>query len=218
MLCRGSDMNGTSSILLGVALAIAAFDWFAVARRVRALEYAVKPAAALAFLATAATLDPASSTARAWFCAALVACVSGDLFLMLPTDAFIAGLASFAVAQVCFTVGFANQDPTLLRLVIGVILVAAVAVPLAARFVRSLRAAGEPALVPPVVAYVVVIAAMVVSALAGGNAWGIAGAVLFLVSDSLIAENRFVVARPWAPLAVIVTYHLALAALVVGLV
>lgn len=211
-------MSDTSSVLLGVALAIAALDWVAVARRLRALEYACKPAAALAFLATAATLDPASSTARAWFCAALAACVLGDVFLMLPTDAFIAGLASFAVAQICFTVGFANQDPTPLRVVIGLIGVVVVALPLAARFVRALRAGGDPALVPPVVAYIAVIAAMVVSAVAGGDAWGIAGAVLFLVSDSLIAENRFVAARSWGPLAVIVTYHLALAGLVVGLV
>ncbi len=42
--------------------------------------------------------------------------------------------------------------------------------------------------------------------------------MLFLVSDSLIAENRFVAVRPWGPLAVIVSYHLALAGLVVGLV
>ena len=147
-----------------------------------------------------------------------MACVLGDVFLMLPTDVFIAGLASFVVAQLCFTVGFANQDPTPLRLVIGVIGVVAVAVPLAARFVRALRAGGDRALVPPVVAYIAVIAAMVASAVAGGDAWGIAGAALFLVSDSLIAENRFVAMRSWGPLAVIVTYHLALAGLVVGLV
>jgi uncharacterized membrane protein YhhN len=210
-------MNATSSVLLGVALAVAALDWFAVARRLRPLEYACKPAAALAFLATAAMLDPASGTARVWFCAALVACVFGDVFLMLPADAFVAGLASFAVAQICFTVGFANQDPTPLRFVLGVIVVVVVALPLAARFVRALRAEGDAALVPPVIGYIAVIAAMVASAIAGGTAWGVAGALLFLVSDSLIAENRFVATRAWGPLAVIVTYHLALAGLVVGL-
>jgi uncharacterized membrane protein YhhN len=211
-------MNGTSSVLLGVALATAALDWVAVARRLRVLEYACKPVATLAFFATAATLDPASSSARTWFCVALVACVLGDVFLMLPHDAFVAGLASFACAQVCFTVGFAHQDPTHLRFVIGVVVVAIAVVPLATRFVRALLATGDSALVPPVVAYVTVIAAMATSALAGGDAWGIAGALLFLVSDSLIAENRFVAAHASGPLAVIVTYHLALAGLVVGLV
>jgi uncharacterized membrane protein YhhN len=73
-------------------------------------------------------------------------------------------------------------------------------------------------MIAPVAVYIAVIAAMVVSAIAGGSAWGIAGAVLFLVSDSLIAENRFVAPRAWAPIAVMVTYHLALAGLVIGLV
>jgi uncharacterized membrane protein YhhN len=201
-----------------MAFALAVLDWVAVARDVRMLEYACKPAATLAFLATAATLDPASSTARTWFCVALVACAIGDVFLMLPRDAFVAGLASFAVAQVCFIVGFAHQDPTRLRLLIGAVIVVIATVPLAVRFVRALRARGDSALVPPVVAYVVLLTAMVVSALAGGDAWGIAGAVLFLVSDSLIAEHRFVEARAAGPLVVMVTYHLALAGLVLGLV
>ena len=47
---------------------------------------------------------------------------------------------------------------------------------------------------------------------------GVAGAGLFFVSDALIAETRFVRPRPWGPLAVIVTYHLALAGLVFSLV
>jgi uncharacterized membrane protein YhhN len=211
-------MNGTASVLFGVALVIAAVDWFAVARGVQPLEYVCKPAAALAFLAAAATLDPASGTARAWFCVALVACLVGDVFLMLPLDAFVAGLASFAVAQVCFAVGFAHQRPTPLRLAIGVVVVLLVTTPLAMRFVRALRATGDRSLVPPVIAYVAVIGAMAASALAGGDAWGVAGALLFLVSDSLIAEDRFVAPHAWSPVAVMVTYHLALAGLVVGLV
>jgi uncharacterized membrane protein YhhN len=211
-------MTGTASVLLAIALAVAALDWFAVARQVRPLEYVCKPAAALAFLGTAVALDPASSAARSWFCVALVACLVGDVFLMLPRDAFVAGLASFAVAQLCFTVGFAHQDPTPLRTLVGVLVVLVVAIPLAVRFVGALRASGESTLVPPVVAYITVIAAMVASAIAGGDVWGTGGAVLFLVSDSLIAEHRFVADRPWGSVAVIVTYHLALAGLVVGLV
>ena len=72
-------------------------------------------------------------------------------------------------------------------------------------------------MVLPLVLYMTVIAAMVVTAIAGGSRFGITGALLFLVSDSLIAEHRFVEARAWQPVAVIVTYHLALTGLVVGL-
>ena len=63
-----------------------------------------------------------------------------------------------------------------------------------------------------------VIAVMVVSAITAGSAFGIAGAVLFLASDSLIAEQRFVEQRAWQPVVIMVTYHLALTGLVIGLV
>ena len=211
-------MNGPAWVLTGVAFALAALDWVAVAQGRRWLEYTCKPGAALAFLATAAVLDPASNSARVWFCAALAACLAGDVLLMLPRDAFVAGLAAFVVAQVCFTVGFAHEDPPPARLVVAVVLVALAVGPLAWRFVHALRARGMTSMIAPVAVYIAVIAAMVVSAIAGGNGWGIAGAVLFFVSDSLIAENRFVAPRPWAPIAIIVTYHLALGGLVASLV
>ena len=69
----------------------------------------------------------------------------------------------------------------------------------------------------PVVVYMMVIAAMAVSAIAGGTAIGIAGAIFFLLSDSLIAEHRFVKERSWQPVGIMVTYHAALAGLALGL-
>ena len=73
-------------------------------------------------------------------------------------------------------------------------------------------------MIPAILVYVAVISAMVISAIAGGTAMGVAGAVLFMASDSLIAEERFVRSRSWQRLTIIVTYHLALAGLVLGLV
>ena len=203
-------------MLLGVALVLSALDWVAVARRTRPLEYVCKPAAALAFLATATALDPASSASRAWCCVALGLCVVGDVFLMVPRDLFLPGLAAFAVAQVCFAVSFALQDPTPLRLVIAVVLVLPGMVVLTRRFVGAVAPGGNRSIVPALVLYITVISAMVVSALAGGTVAGVVGALLFLSSDSLIAEQRFVTMRSWQPLAIIVTYHLALAGLVLG--
>ena len=210
-------MTEASGVLLGLALLFSALDWVAVARRLSALEYGCKPAAALAFLATAIALDPASGAARTWCCLALAFCVLGDVFLMLPTDAFVLGLAAFAAAQISFTVNFAVQDPTMTRLVIGLVVVLPVVLMLARRYLGALKAGEETAMILPVMLYMAVIAAMVVSAIAGGTAFGIVGAVLFLTSDSLIAEHRFVSPRTWQPVAVIITYHLALTGLVLGL-
>jgi hypothetical protein len=44
------------------------------------------------------------------------------------------------------------------------------------------------------------------------------GAGLFYVSDALIAWNRFIEARPWGDLAIIVTYHLGQIGLALALV
>lgn len=211
-------MNGTAGLFLVVALALSALDWFAVVRRNKVLEYVCKPSAALAFLATTIALDPASDDARLWLGIALVFCVLGDVFLMLPRDAFVPGLASFAVAQVLLAVGFTFQDPTALRLVVALIIVVPAVVVLARRFIGALGRSGHRDLILPIVVYMVVISSMVTAAISGGTAIGIVGAVLFLISDSLIAEERFVASRRWQPLTIIITYHLALASLVVGLV
>ena len=211
-------MNSVASALFFAAAIVAGADWFAVARRLKTLEYVCKPLAAVLFVATAMALDPSDSTGRGWTVVALVLCIAGDVFLMLPRDAFVPGLASFAVAQVLFTVGFVVRDLSLTRLVIGTIVVFAGSAVLARRFIAAMRRSGRRELILPVVIYMVVISAMVIGSISAGVVVAVIGAVLFMISDSLIAEERFVRARPWHRLAVIVTYHGALAGLVLGLV
>jgi uncharacterized membrane protein YhhN len=142
----------------------------------------------------------------------------GDVFLMLPRDAFVPGLASFAIAQICFAVSLLNEDVTTLRLLIGIAIVVPATLVLARRFIRHISAAGHKELVIPVMVYMVVIAAMATSAIAGATAIGIVGAIFFMLSDSLIAEHRFVKERSWQPVGIMVTYHVALAGLALGLV
>ena len=66
-------------------------------------------------------------------------------------------------------------------------------------------------------AYMVVISAMLATALATGNVVAGLGAALFVASDSMIAWDRFVRPWTWAPLAIMVTYHLGQAGLVASL-
>jgi len=200
------------------ALALAVVDWWAVARGNKIVEYICKPGAAALFVLAAVSIDANDTAARGWLVAALVFCIAGDVFLMLPRDAFVPGLASFAVAQVLFTVSFAVGDVSAMRLVVALVLVAVTSLVLARRFISALRRLNQGSLIPPIVIYMTVISAMVISAIASGNVFGIVGAVLFMASDSLIAEERFVRQRRWQRLTIIVTYHLALAGFVVGLV
>ncbi|HZP29019.1 MAG TPA: lysoplasmalogenase [Acidimicrobiia bacterium] len=211
-------MTAAAWVLLAVAAVFALGDWVAVGHGKKALEYVCKPAVTAALVATAATVDAAQSDVRAWFVAALVCCLAGDVFLMLPGDRFVPGLGSFLVAHALFVVGFSLHPGGARGYAVGVVVVAAVGLPLVVRFVGALRRSGGGELVAPVIAYFVAISAMVVSAIAGGDADAVTGAVLFFVSDGLIAETRFVGTRRGAPVAIMVTYHLALAALVVSLV
>jgi uncharacterized membrane protein YhhN len=209
-----------AGVLLGVAAVFAVGDWVAIARASTGLEHVCKPAATAALVGVAATLDAAHGDTRAWFIAALVLCLAGDVFLMLPTrpDGFVPGLGSFLLAQLAFAVGFALHGGSTGEYVVGGVLVTVAAAPLATRFVRALLRSERAVLVGPVLAYLVAIAAMATAAIGGANAWGIAGAMLFLASDSLIAETRFVAVHRGFPVAIMVTYHLALVGLVVSLI
>ena len=198
----------------GAALA----DWWAVARGNRLLQYVCKPATLALLIAVALALDPFDGSRRAWFVVALGFSLLGDVFLMLrPERWFVAGLASFFFAHVAYIVGFHYSGPaTWLWLSVSAAIAVLTGV-IALRILGSLRRTGRGALVVPVIAYMVVITLMVGKAVAGGPVLAAVGALLFYLSDSLIGWTRFIRPHPWGPLAIIVTYHLGQAALVVSL-
>jgi len=210
-------MTPTAWVALAVAAVFAVADWIAKARDDRTLEYVAKPATIVALIVVATALDPAHSGRRAWFVAALVFSLAGDVFLMLPSDQFVAGLASFLVAHVCYVIGFWVEPPSALAIVVAAVIVVAIVSPVAVRIVSALRAGGDGSLAGPVIAYITVISAMVASALASGNVAAGAGAVVFAVSDTLIAWDRFVHRVRFAPVAIMVTYHVGQALLVLSL-
>jgi uncharacterized membrane protein YhhN len=208
-------MTTAAWILLAVAGGFAVGNWVAVAVGSKPAEYVCKPATLALLIAVALTLDPVHGDVRTWFVVALALSLLGDVFLMLPVDLFVFGLGAFLLGHVAYTVGLNLHTEGNWLLAIPIPIVAAF---LAIRLVRGIRASGEDALVGPVLAYVVVIGAMVVSAVASGNALAAVGALLFMASDALIGETRFVRPRPWAGAAIMVTYHLGQAGLVLSLV
>lgn len=191
-------------------------DWVAVARADKALEYVCKPAVMVALVGVALALEPTAAGRRDWFVAALVLSVLGDVFLMLPRDLFVAGLGSFLLAHIAYVVGFRVDGGSAGAWALAAIAVLAVDVVLARPVLAAVRREHRDLMVP-VVAYMLVISAMVSAALATGVAVAIVGAVLFFASDTLIAWNRFVAPRRWMPLAIIVTYHVGQTGLVLSL-
>jgi len=214
---RHSAVTTPAWVLLVAAGALAVGDWVAVGRGARRAEYVCKPGTLALLAGVALTLDPAHGDMRAWFVAALVLSLAGDVFLMLPQYRFVPGLAAFLLGHVAYVVGLNLHGGSAGALALAAIPVVVVAAVLAIRILRAVLTSGHRELVGPLVAYMLVISAMVTSALAGGNVSAAVGATLFFASDALIAETRFVKPHRGARVVIMVTYHLGQAGLVLSL-
>ena len=216
-------------ILIGVATVAALVDWTAVARADTRLEYVAKPAVLVALTLAAVSL-PAAHTdlvdRKWWFVAALVASLVGDVLLMLPRNLFVPGLASFLVGHVLFIIGLL-QPPSppgtppfsfsTTGLVVAAVVIGLAAVVPAFLIFRSLVRDGHRELIAPVAVYLVAIATMAVLACNVGVPAAALGAIFFLVSDAVLALQRFVRPIPQGNVVVHVTYHLAQGLLVLSL-
>ena len=211
-------MTGEAVLLLALALVAAVGDWIAVQRGQKLLEYVCKPATLALLVTVALALDPEQSDVRGWFVVALVLCLFGDVFLMLPQDVFVPGLVAFLLGHLAYIGGFLADGLVASRFGIGLSVVALAVAVIGLTILRHVRAGPEPEMTGPVSAYMVVISAMVACAVGVGHPLGIAGAGLFYASDSLIAWNRFIGETRHGRLAIIVTYHLAQVGLVLSLV
>jgi uncharacterized membrane protein YhhN len=216
-------MNPATVTALVVAAVFAIGNWIAVAQGEmtpawRRVEYICKPGALALLIVAAVTLDPAAGAdARHWwFVAALAFSLVGDVLLMLPSDQFVGGLSAFFIAHCCYLAGFWTRGPALGSLLIAT-LVAVIAIGLLGRKILAAVRSQDRALVGPVAAYMVVIGAMLATALAVGNPFAAVGAILFVASDSMIAWDRFVGKIPNASVWIMITYHLGQAGLVLSL-
>lgn len=210
-------MTDAAWILLAVTGALAVGNWVAVEARSRVGEYVTKPATMVALVGVAVALDPVDGGARAWFVAALVASLAGDVLLVLPSDRFVAGLGSFLVAHLLYVPGLVALGLEPLGLGLGAVVVAVALTTVGRRVVAGARA-NRPRLAAPVTAYLVVISAMVVAAWGTLVPLALAGATLFYASDAMIGVREFLRPFPRQRVAIMSTYHLGQAGLVLALV
>ena len=149
---------------------------------------------------------------RGLLLAALLFSLVGDVFLMLPGDYFIPGLASFLVAHLFYIALFRQGQawfPSRTAL-LGVLAFGGVV------YAVLWSHLGNPVLQGAVAAYVGVISLMAAQALgramATGDAaarWVGAAACIFMLSDALIAVNKFLTPVPLASFWVLLTYYAA---------
>ena len=210
---------------LWIALVIAFVDWAAVARKWRKLEYLAKPAVIISLLAWIGTNDGFQGQ-MIWFGLGLVFSLFGDIFLMLPKDLFVAGLVSFLFAHISYIIGY-NQTlpPVNIPSLILAVIVGITAAQIYNRIAIGLAKSEQDKLKIPVILYTFVISLLLVSALLTlvRPSWealpailSSIGALLFFVSDTLLAWNKFVDAIPKGRILVMITYHLGQMGIIIG--
>lgn len=200
------------------AFALAAVaNWWAVAARHRTTVLVAKPAALVALIGLALAGGAAAATPGRWLLVALVLCLAGDVFLLGDSErAFLGGLSSFLLGHLAYVVVFVGLG--LAEPAWGLIgLMGLIAVLLATRHViPAAHREGGAFLAGAVIAYMLVIGAMVITAWMTGE-WLIGlGAMTFMVSDTILAIAKFIGRAAHADLAVMVTYHLGQAVIVAG--
>jgi uncharacterized membrane protein YhhN len=195
-------------LLLAMIAASAVLTVAARTRDARRATYLFKPLTTLLILSLALQAPGAPGAYQALIAIGLAFSLAGDVLLMLPSNRFVAGLVSFLVAHLWYLAAFVSVDGFGLSLL---------ALPCAAYFAVLLAIllphTGRMKL--PVIAYGLAIVAMAWQALERGaraqttGAWlAAAGAVLFVVSDSVLAYNRFVRGFRAAHAVVLGTYYL----------
>lgn len=118
----------------------------------------------------------------------LLFCMLGDWTLQW----FVIGLSSFLIGHLFYTAAFASQWKwswlralTLLPLLIYGLY-------MGSELWTALEASDKQDLIVPVMLYLTVIATMCWTAIMTGNVWAVAGGILFIASDSILAWNMFV--------------------------
>ncbi len=144
---------------------------------------------------------------------ALLFSAAGDVALGLENDdLFVLGLGFFLVTQVLYVVAFTRDFRWRRSRLPVVALVLAFAVAMSVFITPDLE---DMAL--PVYVYITVITAMGVTAvLRMGSILVLTGALLFMVSDAMLAVNEFSTSIPSADYPIMVTYYLAQVLIVWG--
>jgi uncharacterized membrane protein YhhN len=204
----------TMSLLLASALLVASTAALTIVGEStgrRRLVYVFKPLTTALIILLALALTPTTPAPyKQLILLGLLFSLAGDVFLMLPNDRFVPGLVSFLVAHLFYIAAFTRGEGVnvtwwalLVYLLYGGLMLAVLWPHLGAMRV-------------PVLAYMAVILVMGWQALERQLALGTpaallaaAGALLFVVSDSVLALDRFRGRFAAARLLVLSTYFAA---------
>lgn len=218
---------------LALFFMVAITDWLAISRKWYRVMFIAKPLTLMVLLGLMFLYGGLRNLPLTCFTIGVLFSLAGDIFLMINPAGlsrrwFSLGLVAFLLAHVAYIFGLNVPLPDvspIWSLSLAIVLALTVA-----RFLRqiitSLRKKGMKWLVVPVTIYGMVITLMLLSALLtlSRSDWSFLpacmvslGALLFYISDLILAWDRFVSPVNNGRLANMITYHLGQAGLVVGI-
>lgn len=163
-------------------------------RGARVLQCLFKPLAAFGFCLLAVHIGAFTSFYGHLIFLALAFCAVGDAALLSRESPklFQAGMAAFGIGHVIYAIAFFKVG---FHPVIALIALAIMG-SIAFFMLRYLKAHMEPDMRAPVSVYIIIITAMVVTAAASQNMYILLPALMFAVSDMVVARDRFVSRNP----------------------
>jgi alkenylglycerophosphocholine hydrolase len=140
------------------------------------------------------------------FMIGLIFCTLGDGLIVYS---FVYGLAAFLVGHLFYLAGFIRSVKfSILRLSM-IVPIAFFSFVMSKELINALLQDGDQSLIVPVLAYVIIIACMALSAILTGNRFATIGSILFLLSDSILSWNLFVSDIPSSGIWIMSTYYAA---------
>lgn len=137
--------------------------------------------------------------------------ILAGLFFSVIGDAtlhwFLIGLSAFFVGQVFYCFGFFSKASYTKLRTAAFAPIAIYGIVFAMQLIPALQAKGDHALVIPVIAYIIVISLMLWSAILTGNVFAACGSLLFVISDSILAWNKFVEPVGFADPLIMLSYY-----------
>lgn len=190
---------------------------------IRWLHYGSKPLIMVSLLVYSQLVTPKRSSG--WLRAGMGFALLGDCLLMIrEVDLFALGLGAFLLMQLCYCMAFWRSIRRLTTRLRWIWALPFALYLLAFLLVLYPAFSGDKQLQPlwgPVVIYAACLCTMGFLATQrgaeSGAGWVTIGALLFILSDSAIAINKFLIPIPGAPLIIMGTYAAAQYLIVVGM-
>ena len=218
-------------IPLFLACVFAVLNWLAVSvwRKWKIIEIIAKPAT-MACLIIWFILQTGLQGVTLWFGIGLILSLAGDVLLLLFFDQLVGGLIAFLLAHIAYMIGFISVmgKPLFWWAALLLVMLGFTWVKLMQPIVVGVKAMRLKRLVIPVQVYATVISLMLFFAwltVSMPARWATlpavmvsVGALLFYISDILLAWNKFVRPTRHGRLMNMAAYHLGQMALALGVI